>query len=182
MDKNYFIDEYLKGMHPIEEDSWELPTDEELDRDEALFDALLAERTVPKRRALYRWLYPIPAVAAGIALLIAFDHNDKVVPVEEKPVVAEVIEKPAPEPSEPIKPSIPIKPIKPDKPQKPQAEPKQQEEEAPVIPPDKQALADIYLAEEALQVALGMQAQQEAIRAYTASLTDEEPDKPIIAL
>ena len=57
----------------------------------------------------------------------------------------------------------------------------QPEEEAPVIPPEKQALADIFLAEEALQVAYELRAQQEAIRAYAASLTGEEPAKAIIA-
>ena len=62
-------------------------------------------------------------------------------------------------------------------------QPEKEEEEAPVIPPDKQALADIFLAEEALQVAYEIRAQQEAIRAYAASLTgEEEPQpKPIIA-
>ena len=44
MNKNYIIDEYLQGRHPIEGKKWELPTDDELDRDEALYDALLAER------------------------------------------------------------------------------------------------------------------------------------------
>ena len=57
----------------------------------------------------------------------------------------------------------------------------QLEEEAPVIPPEKQALADIFLAEEALQVAYELRAQQDAIRAYAASLTGEEPAKAIIA-
>ena len=44
MDKKLLIDEYLQGRHPIEGKKWELPTADELDRDEALFDALLAER------------------------------------------------------------------------------------------------------------------------------------------
>ena len=44
MDKKLLIDEYLEGKHPIEQKSWSLPTESELDRDEALFDALLAER------------------------------------------------------------------------------------------------------------------------------------------
>lgn len=62
------------------------------------------------------------------------------------------------------------------------AEPEPQlEEEAPVIPPGKQALVDIYLAEEALQVAYKLRAQQEELRAYAASLTGEELPKPIIA-
>lgn len=38
-----FLDDYLQGKHPIEQEKWELPTDDELDRDEALFDALLTE-------------------------------------------------------------------------------------------------------------------------------------------
>jgi len=49
------------------------------------------------------------------------------------------------------------------------------------IPADKQALADIFLAEEALQVAYELQAQQEVIRAYAASLIGEKLPKPIIA-
>ena len=42
MDKHDFIDDYLMGKHPIEGKKWELPTEDELDRDEALYDALLA--------------------------------------------------------------------------------------------------------------------------------------------
>ena len=44
MDKKLLIDDYLQGRHPIEGKSWELPTEGELDRDEALYEALLAER------------------------------------------------------------------------------------------------------------------------------------------
>ena len=54
------------------------------------------------------------------------------------------------------------------------------EEDASPIPTDKQALADIYLAEEALQVAYELRAQQEAIRAYAASLAGEEVPKPVV--
>ena len=43
MDKNQFIDEYLNGKRPIEQEKWELPSESELDQDEALFDALLAQ-------------------------------------------------------------------------------------------------------------------------------------------
>ncbi len=51
------------------------------------------------------------------------------------------------------------------------------------VPPDKQALADIYLAEVALQVAYQQQEQQQAVEAYAASLVGEEPSSatPIIA-
>jgi hypothetical protein len=51
----------------------------------------------------------------------------------------------------------------------------------PSIPPEKQALVDIYLAEEALQVAYELQAQQEELRAYAASLTGQELPETVIA-
>ena len=54
---------------------------------------------------------------------------------------------------------------------------------ADIVPPERQALADIYLAEAALQVAYRRQAQAEALRAYTISFEEEEaaPAQPIIA-
>jgi hypothetical protein len=137
-----------------------------------------------KRRRLWPW---VGAVAASIVLLIAFNYNNKVMP-EEQPVVAEVVEKPASEPSgisesskisEPIKPNKPIKTKRTYKSSKPVAEPLlAQTDEEPIIPADKQALVDIYLAEEALQVAYELQAQQEELRAYAASLTGEEEPQP----
>ena len=52
-----------------------------------------------------------------------------------------------------------------------------------IVPPDRQALADIYLAEAALQVAYRRQAQAEALRAYAISFEEEDaaPAQPIIA-
>ena len=47
MDKKLRIDEYLQGKHPIEQEKWELPSEDELNRDEALFDALLADPPQP---------------------------------------------------------------------------------------------------------------------------------------
>lgn len=215
MDKNHFIDEYLKGKHPIEGDFWEMPTAGELERDEALYDALLAERKSSKqskRPIALRWL--AVGIAASVLLLLFFRFGQEPVekqPIVQQPVVAETIEQSTPQPtvSEPIieeKKEEPQKVIKANKPHKihkshrsfqpskpqevPPADPMlaeaepvpQPEEEVPVIPPDKQALADIFLAEEALQVAYELRAQQEAIRAYAASLTGEELPKPIIAL
>ena len=54
---------------------------------------------------------------------------------------------------------------------------------ADIVPPDRQALADIYLAEAALQVAYRRQAQTEALRAYAISFEEEDaaPAQPIIA-
>ena len=54
-------------------------------------------------------------------------------------------------------------------------------EDTSPIPPSKQALADIYLAEVALQVAYRKQAAEEAVRAYKAGITGEETPQPIIA-
>ncbi|MCR4958409.1 MAG: hypothetical protein K6B13_07380 [Prevotella sp.] len=56
-------------------------------------------------------------------------------------------------------------------------------ETASIVPPERQALADIYLAEAALQVAYRRQAQAEALRAYTVSFEEEEaaPAQTIIA-
>ena len=52
-----------------------------------------------------------------------------------------------------------------------------------IVPPDRQALADIYLAEAALQVAYRRQEQAEALRVYVTSFEEEEatPAQPIIA-
>jgi len=61
------------------------------------------------------------------------------------------------------------------------AEPLSEEEPPSPIPADKQALADIYLAEVALQVAYEQRAQAEALRTYAASITGEETPEPIIA-
>ena len=176
----------------------------ELTLGEAEYDAIMTRRsnksvTAPKHIRLWPWF---GAVAAGILLLLVFRFGQE--PVEEKPVVAETVEQSIPQPAtQPIveekeeealpevKPAIKpakkhrkavIKPEAPAEPMFAKAESvPQPEEEAPVIPPEKQALADIFLAEEALQVAYELRAQQEAIRAYAASLTGEEPAKAIIA-
>ncbi len=49
----------------------------------------------------------------------------------------------------------------------------------PVIPPDKQALVDIFLAEEALQVAYKLQEPLEELRAFYANFDEEAPDTTI---
>ena len=48
--------------------------------------------------------------------------------------------------------------------------------EASILPPDRQALVDIYLAEEALQVAYMQQEQTQELRAFTARLQGKEPE------
>ena len=48
--------------------------------------------------------------------------------------------------------------------------------ELPVLPPNRQALVDMFLAEEALQVAYMQQEQTEELRAFTAGLEGKEPE------
>lgn len=153
----------------------------------------------------------VAAIAACILLLLVFRFSQETVeeqPVVAK-VVEQSIPQPAPQPivEEKKEEALPeVKPtpqpakkhrkavIKPEAPAEPtlaeteavipavsvpeEFEPKENE---PLIPAHKQALVNIFLAEEALQVAYELQAQQEAIRAYAARLTGEEPAKPIIA-
>lgn len=105
MDKNQFIDEYLNGKRPIEQEKWELPSESELDQDEALFDALLAQN--PKAPLLARrfgerlWVAAAVLIAA-VALFAWWDFKPqgqpqlaetKEVPVEQKDTI-KVIEKP----------------------------------------------------------------------------------------
>lgn len=79
------------------------------------------------------------------------------------------------------------KPSKPIVPEEPQVEPllaeaepvlpsssAEEKEELPVISPEKQALVDIFLAEEVLQIAYEMHEQTEPLRAYIATLEGRE--------
>ena len=79
------------------------------------------------------------------------------------------------------------KPSKPIVPEEPQVEPLlaeaeptlpsssvEEQDELPVIPPDKQALVDIFLATEGLKVADEMHEQTEPLRAYIATLEGRE--------
>ena len=79
------------------------------------------------------------------------------------------------------------KPSKPIVPEEPQPEPllaeaepvlpsssAEEKEELPVISPEKQALVDIFLAEEVLQVAYELHEQTEPLRAYIATLEGRE--------
>lgn len=74
MDKKLLIDSYLQGKRPIEHETWSLPSESELDRDEALFDALLAERRKAsllnrKRRG---WLLAAAAVVVAVLTLVTW--------------------------------------------------------------------------------------------------------------
>lgn len=71
MDKKLLIDEYLEGKHPIEQKKWELPSDNELDRDEALYDEILAEKknkTPLLRGRGWGWVSAAAVLIAAVAL------------------------------------------------------------------------------------------------------------------
>ena len=126
MNKNRIIEDYLQGKHPIEQESWEMPSADELERDEALFESLMAQKKAPKRIRIWPW---VGLIAASIVIaFILWPDN----PVVEAPVVAEVVEQPAQEgpkvsensevseksePTEPIKPKRTYKARKVSKPQ-----------------------------------------------------------------
>ncbi len=92
MDKKPLIDQYLQGKHPIEQEKWELPTESELDRDEALFDALLAERNRSPLlwRGWGRLLVSIAAVLIAVVALFTWKDFEP----QDQPQLAEKMEKP----------------------------------------------------------------------------------------
>ena len=69
MDKKLLIDSYLQGKRPIEHETWSLPSESELDRDEALYDALLAERRKASLLNRKRWGWLLAAAAVVVAVL-----------------------------------------------------------------------------------------------------------------
>ena len=186
-DDEKFLEQYLAGKAPLHGDRLNLPSEEELDAAEAEFDKIV---TAHKRPARLLPLWPWVGAAIAAMLVAAFLlWSEKPTAVPEEQLAQVTAPKPVKQPKvAPVpQPHSPHEAKEAKEAHKPQASsltapmPQPKEEETPVIPPDKQALADIFLAEEALQVAYELQAQQEAIRAYAASLTEEELPQPIIA-
>lgn len=198
------LEQYLAGKSPLHPERLALPSEEELDAAEKEFDRFVAKKKQPARLIAF---WPFAAAVAAV-LVVAFLLRPTKSPVIPKEEVAQIVtnvqaEQTEQPKQEEVTESVKIAAHKPHKSHKPhktfttsEAEPleearevasipeeTQQEEEAEVvlIPADKQALADMFLAEEALQVAYELRAQQEAIRAYAASLIGEELPKPIIA-
>ena len=71
MDKKLLIDSYLEGKHPIEQKKWELPSESELDRDDALYDEILAEKknkTPLLRGRGWGWVSAAAVLIAAVAL------------------------------------------------------------------------------------------------------------------
>ena len=198
------LEQYLAGNSPLHPERLALPSEEELDAAEKEFDRFVAKRKQPAR--LIAFWSCVAAVAA--MLIVAFLLRPTKSPVIPEEEVVQNVTNEQEEQTEQVEQTEVIEPVKiaahtSHKTHKPQkidenceAEPHEevaelpsipeetlQEEEVEVfpIPADKQALADIFLAEEALQVVYELQAQQEAIRAYAASLEGRELPQPIIA-
>ena len=91
MNKNRIIEDYLQGKHPIEQELWELPSADELERDEALFESLMAERKAPKRIRL--WLLAVAACVAGFVVIFLVPPREANVEPVEQPVAAQQVDK-----------------------------------------------------------------------------------------
>ena len=107
MNKNRIIEDYLQGKHPIEQESWELPTAQELERDEALFESLMAQKKASssltprplrgerelKRRRLWPWVGLIAACVAGFVAIFLVPPREATIEPVEQPVVAQQVDK-----------------------------------------------------------------------------------------
>ena len=176
MNKNRIIEDYLQGKHPIEQESWELPSANELERDEALFESLMAERKAPKRIRL--WLLAVAACVAGFVVIFLVPPREANVEPVEQPVVAQQVDKQE-EPVIKEEPAVTIAeaeaPVKPRKalkrkrvvPQEPQEEPLLAEAEA--MPMPEQAEDPI---EKAVRVRRELRQRGEQVEQYVAMLNE----------
>ena len=72
MDKKQIIEDYLQGRHPMEQQSWEMPSAQELDNAEVEFDRIkksLTPRPLRKERGLKFWPLAIAACLAGFVVI-----------------------------------------------------------------------------------------------------------------
>jgi hypothetical protein len=83
MDKKQIIEDYLQGRHPMEQQSWELPSVQELDNAEAEFDRLMEARNKPRRRLR---LWPLAAAACVAGIIAIFLAPPRT--TEEQPPLA----------------------------------------------------------------------------------------------
>ncbi|MBR4643673.1 MAG: hypothetical protein IKO73_00720 [Bacteroidaceae bacterium] len=218
MDKKQIIEDYLQGRHPMEQQSWELPSAQELDNAEAEFEQVkksLTLRSLQKKRGLKFWLFAAAACLVGFVVIFLAPpkSTEEQLPLaleepmvsEQLPVVAEETSQPQEQAAKPQQPYDSHKTHKSYENYKPQQPAEVQQGESPltnhllaeaqsvplpesdgqreeldpeasILPPDRQALVDIYLAEEALQVAYMQQEQTQELRAFTARLQGKEPE------
>ena len=162
-----------------------------------------------RRRAGWGWVFSIAAALLIAFLLWPESHEETTTRPEVKPVVAKAGPQSVPQPIVKEKKEEVLAEVQPTpQPVRKQRKAERSEQETipqPVekstrllekpaelqrvsvqtedvlIPADKQALADMYLAEVALQVIYQQREQNEAVRSYAASITGEEVPQPIIA-
>ena len=198
------LEQYLSGNLPLHPERLVLPSEEELDAAEKEFDRFVAKQKQPARLIAF-WPFVAAVAAVLVAVFLLRSTKSAVIPEEEMEQNETIVQVEQTEPPKQEEVTEPVKIAahthhKTHKTQKideicesetneevaemasiPEETLQEEEVEVSPIPADKQALADMFLAEEALQVAYELQAQQEAIRAYAASLIGVELPKPIIA-
>ena len=193
-----WLEQYLAGGAPLHPERLQLPSEEELDATEAEFDAAVGRRKPSHRIPLWPWAAAV-AAAAVVAFLLRsaqptsetempmaqVDTPQSARPVPEQPAQPEVKERreaqKSDEPHRTDKSHRTNRTHKNNQPPKPHPSEAatQPKVDVPVIPPDKQALVDIFLAEEALQVAYKLQEPLEELRAFYANFDEEAPDTTI---
>ena len=193
-----WLEQYLAGGAPLHPERLQLPSEEELDAAEAAFDAAVSRRKPSRRIPLWPWAAAV-AAAAVVAFLLRsaqptsetempmaqVDTPQSARPVPEQPAQPEVKERreaqKSDEPHRTDKSHRTNRTHKNNQPPKPHPSEAatQPKVDVPVIPPDKQALVDIFLAEEALQVAYKLQEPLEELRAFYANFDEEAPDTTI---
>lgn len=100
MDKKQIIEDYLQGRHPIEQNSWEVPSTQELDNAEIEFDRLMEAKNKPTRRLR---LWPLAAAACVAGIIAIFLAPPRV--TEEQPPLA--LEEPAVVEQSPVVKEVP---------------------------------------------------------------------------
>ena len=159
MDKKQIIEDYLQGRHPIGQQSWELPSAQELDNAEAEFDRIsLTPRPLQRKRGLKFWPLAVAACVVGFVVIFLAPpkSTEEQLPlaleepvVTEQPVVAEVVEQPVPEASDKSDKAEPTKPRKVYKPRKvsnPVEEPLLAEVPTEKVQPIRPEMEDPFLA------------------------------------
>ena len=191
------LEQYLAGNAPLHPDRLALPSEEELNAAEKEFDRFVSKRKQPARLIAF---WPFAAAVAAVLVVAFLLRPTKSSVISDEKVVQKVatIEEEQTEQTKQTEVTEPVK-IAAHKSQKKQksykiskiceVEPleevvevpsipeetlQEEEAETSLIPADKQALVDMYLAEEALQVAYKQQEQTEPLRAYIAILEGEE--------
>ncbi len=150
MDKKQIIEDYLQGRHPIEQNSWEVPSAQELDNAEVEFDRLMEAKNKPTRRLR---LWPLAAAACVAGIIAIFIAPPRV--KEEQPPLA--LEEPAVVEQPPVVKEVPDRVEVQVQTETPTEKPKKAPKRKRVLPQEPQEellLAEAETVEEAPTVAV----------------------------